>query len=107
MRKTWKVTLAAAMTAAVIVASSLAAGADDPRCSRPPYGGSPDRYRAILETYKQDLASVDKLLVNICNMKFSGADRSELHKLGFTDQNIDSADTETLAVDVLIRTKGR
>ena len=101
-------TLVAMMTATAIVASGLAAhAADDPRCSRAPYGGSPDRYRAILETYKQDLAGVQKLLEKICNMKFSGADRTELHKLGFTDQNIDSADTETLAVDVLTKTKAR
>ena len=46
---------------AVVFASWIsAAAASDPRCSRPPYGGSPDRYRAILETYGQRLDSIAK-----------------------------------------------
>src|SRR3954463_15241 len=75
--------------------------ANDARCNRPPYGGSPDRYRAILETYGSKMQSVTKTLEEVCNMKVGGADRPSLHKLGYSDGEIDRADTETLAVDAI------
>jgi len=34
-------------------------------------------------------------------MKFDGADRTALYKLGFTDEQIDMTDTETLVVNTL------
>jgi hypothetical protein len=81
--------------------------ADDMRCNHPPYGGSPDRYRAILETYGHRMESVTRTLAGICNMKFGDADRSELHKLGFNDEEINSSDTSTLAVDMLNGFRGQ
>ncbi|MFI5002686.1 MAG: hypothetical protein ACHQK9_22600 [Reyranellales bacterium] len=89
------------LLAASVVALASTAHAADPRCSRPPYGGSPDRYRAILETYRDKLASVAKTLEEVCNMKFGGADRTALHKLGFTDGEIDRTDTARLTVDII------
>ena len=90
--------------AALIAVASLAKAAD-PRCERPPYGGSPDRYRAVLEAYGQDLGKVTKTLEEICRMKFDGADRTALYKLQFKDEDIDRMDTEALALDMLKRQK--
>ncbi len=89
--------------AAALIAVSSAAQAADPRCDRPPYGGSPDRYRAVLEAYKQDIAQVAKTLGDICRMKFDGADRTALYNLKFKDEDIDRMDTEALALDMLKR----
>jgi hypothetical protein len=91
----------------IAVAWSSMAFAGDPRCNRPPFGGSPDRYRAILENYGQKLASVTKTLEEICNMKFGGADRTALYTLGFTDEEINRLDTSALTVDVIKGVKSR
>ncbi|MBV8394286.1 MAG: hypothetical protein JOY81_13990 [Alphaproteobacteria bacterium] len=84
-----------------------AAHAADPRCERPPYGGSPDRYRAVLETYKQDIATVSRTLAEICKMKFDGADRAALYKLQFKDEEINRMDTEALAIETMKRTSAQ
>ena len=88
---------------AALIAVTTTAQAADPRCAKPPYGGSPDRYRAVLEAYKQDLGQVTRTLEGICRMKFEGADRTALYKLQFKDEDIDRMDTEALALDVLKR----
>jgi hypothetical protein len=87
--------------AAALIAVTSAAQAADPRCARPPYGGSPDRYRAVLEAYGQNLAQVSKMLEEVCRMKFDGADRTSLYKLQYKDEDIDRMDTEALALDML------
>jgi hypothetical protein len=92
-----KLTLAAV---AVVAVSSTAYGAD-PRCNKPPYGGSPDRYRAFVQAYSQKVDDLAKMLEEICNMKFGGADRTELHKIGITNDAIDTRDTSVLAVEML------
>ena len=89
--------------AATLIAITSAAQASDPRCERPPYGGSPDRYRAVLEAYGQDLGKVTKTLEEICRMKFDGADRTALYKLHYKDEEINQMDTEALALDMLKR----
>lgn len=89
--------------AATMIVCGSAADAADPRCEHPPYGGSPDRYRAVLETYKQDLGTISKMLEEICRMKFDGADRSVLYKLQFKDADIDRMDTDALALDMFRR----
>jgi hypothetical protein len=89
--------------AAALIAVASAAQAGDPRCTRAPYGGSPDRYRAVLEAYGQDLGRVTKVLEEICKMKFDGADRTALYQLQFKDEDINRMDTEALALDVLKR----
>ena len=94
---------AAALIAVTSIAVTSTAQADDPRCARPPYGGSPDRYRAVLEAYRQDLGKVTKTLEEICRMKFDGADRTPLYKLQYKDADIDRMDTEALALDMLKR----
>jgi len=88
------------LAAAIVVAVSSPAYAGDPRCSKPPYGGSADRYRALNEAYSQTVDDLGKKLENICNMKFSGADRTELLKLGLTNDAIDKGDTSVLAVKI-------
>jgi hypothetical protein len=95
------------LTAMFSVAWSSMVFAADPRCNRPPFGGSPDRYRAILENYGQKLDSVTKTLEEICNMKFSGTDRTSLYALGFTDEEINRLDTSALTVDVIKGAKSR
>lgn len=89
--------------AAALIAIVSTAQAADPRCDRPPYGGSPDRYRAVLEAYRQDLGAITKTLEEICRMKFDGADRAALYKLEFKDEDIDRMDTEALALNMLRR----
>jgi hypothetical protein len=42
-----------------------------------------------------------ELISQVCKMKFDGADRTALYKLGFTDEQIDATDTETLVVNTL------
>jgi hypothetical protein len=86
---------------AALIAVTSAAQAADPRCARPPYGGSPDRYRAVLEAYGQDLSQVSKTLEEICRMKFDGADRTSLYRLQYRDADIDRMDTDALALDML------
>lgn len=89
--------------AVALIAVTSAAQAADPRCNQPPYGGSPDRYRAVLEAYGRDLAQVSKTLEEICRMKFEGANRTALYKLQYKDEDIDRMDTEALALDMLKR----
>jgi hypothetical protein len=89
--------------AAALIAVASAAQAADPRCERPPYGGSPDRYRAVVEAYGSNLGKISPTLEEICRMKFDGADRTALHKLQFKDEDIDRMDTEALALDMLKR----
>jgi hypothetical protein len=86
------------LAAAIVVAVSSTAHAGDPRCNRPPYGGSPDRYRALTQAYSQTVDDLSTKLEGICNMKFGGADRTELLNLGLTNDAIDKADTSVLAV---------
>jgi len=85
---------------AIVVAVGSTAYAGDPRCSRPPYGGSADRYRALNEAYSQTVDDLGGKLEQICNMKFGGGDRAELLKLGLTNDAIDKADTSVLAVKI-------
>ena len=92
--------------AVALIGVASVAQAADPRCERPPYGGSPDRYRAVLETYKQDLGAITKTLEEICRMKFDGADRAALYKLDFKDEDINRMDTEALALEMLKRKGG-
>ena len=68
-----------------------------PRCAAPPYGGSPDKYRAFVNTYGKALDDPGKVLAEVCEMKFGGADRGPLHKLGITDIQIDAKATSDLA----------
>src|SRR5882762_8948138 len=95
------------LAAIAVVTSCSAAHANDPRCNRPPYGGSPDRYRAFVETYGKSLDNPATTLAAMCNMKFGGADRTTLYNLGFTDGQIDRQDTSELAIDMLSAVRGR
>jgi hypothetical protein len=85
----------------IVVAPIAPAQANDPRCNRPPYGGSPDRYRAALEAFGQKAEEAGKTLEAICNMKFGGADRTPLYKIGLENAEIDREDTSLLAMKIL------
>ena len=87
--------------AVALIAVTSAAQAADPRCNQPPYGGSPDRYRAVLEAYGPNISKISPTLEEICRMKFDGADRAALYKFKFKDEDIDRMDTEALALDML------
>jgi hypothetical protein len=91
----------------VVVALIAPAQANDPRCNRPPYGGSPDRYRAALEAFGQKIEEAAKTLEAICNMKFGGADRMPLYNLGLENAEIDSEDTSLLAIRILKAAKDK
>jgi hypothetical protein len=91
--------------AAALIAVTSAAQAADPRCNQPPYGGSPDRYRAVLEAYGPNLSKISPTLEEICRMKFDGASRAALYKFQFKDEDIDRMDTEALALEMLKKTQ--
>ena len=89
---------------ATILAIAQPAQAHDVRCNAPPYGGSVASYKAFVKNFGH-LVVPTKYLGSICNMKFSGTNRTALYNLGFTDDDINSKDTSDLAVDVLAATK--
>jgi hypothetical protein len=82
---------------ACAAALAAVAQAADPRCSAPPYGGSPDKYRAFVNTYGKALDDPGRILAEMCEIKFGGADRAALYKLGITDAQIDAKATSDLA----------
>jgi hypothetical protein len=88
----------------VFAALSSQARADDPRCNAPPYGGTVAKFQAFVQNFGA-LVVPTKILPAICNAKFGGADRTGLYNLGFTDQDIDSKDTEDLGVQMIIALK--
>lgn len=90
--------------AALIAGACSAAHADDPRCSAPPYGGTVAGFQAFVKNFGHIVVPTNTLPA-ICNAKFSGASRTGLYNLGFTDQQIDTTSTEELAVDMIIALK--
>jgi hypothetical protein len=90
--------------AVVFVALSSQARADDPRCNAPPYGGTVAGFQAFVKNFGA-IVTPTKMLPAICNVKFSGADRTGMYNLGFTDQDIDTKSTEDLAVQMVIALK--
>ena len=87
----------------VTAAFTSPASAEDRRCAGPPYGGSPDRYRAVLEAYGPKLGNLAAVLQRVCEVKFDKADRTPLYKLHFTDADIDSMDTDELTLAMFER----
>jgi hypothetical protein len=90
--------------AVAVVALCCQGHADDPRCNAPPYGGTIAEFQAFVKNFGA-LVVPTKILPAICNAKFGGADRTGLYNLGFTDQDIDSKDTEDLGVQMIIALK--
>jgi hypothetical protein len=74
--------------------------ADDPRCKAPPYGMSDRDFRAFVETFGQFVVPT-KTLPALCNAKYSGADRTGLYNLGFTDRDIDSKNLGDIALQFM------
>jgi len=92
------------LTALAVTVSGSMARADDPRCSAPPYGGDVNKFQSFVRTLGH-LVTPTTMLPAICNVKFSGAPRTAMYNLGFTDHDIDSKDTMDLAVDMVIALK--
>ena len=89
--------------AVFFAALSCVANAADPRCNAPPSGGTVNGYKAFVKNFGSVVPPV-KILGSVCNAKFGG-DRTGLYNLGFTDADIDSKDTATLAADVVMAMK--
>jgi hypothetical protein len=80
--------------------------AHDSRCDGAPYTVSPEKYPALIKLLTNLFgAPKTETISKICDMKFNGADRTALYKLGFTDEQIDTADTETLVVNMITALK--
>ena len=78
------------------------APAHDARCDAAPYSVPQDKYPVLVRLLTNLFgAPKTELISQICKMKFDGADRTALYKLGFTDEQIDMTDTETLVVNTL------
>jgi hypothetical protein len=76
--------------------------AHDVRCDAAPYGVPQDKYPVLVRLLTNLFGEPKtELISQVCKMKFDGADRTALYKLGFTDEQIDTSDTETLVVNTL------
>jgi hypothetical protein len=78
-----------------------AARADDDRCRVPPYGMTEPEFKAFVEGFGH-IVSPAKTLPIICNMKYSGADRTALYNLGFTDRDIESKKVGDIAIGAIM-----
>ncbi|HEX3431193.1 MAG TPA: hypothetical protein VHT03_09920 [Rhizomicrobium sp.] len=74
------------------------------RCSTPPYGGTESEYRGFVRRFGA-IIKPEKILAGICNAKFGSAPRDGLHKLGFSNAQIESESTEHLAADTMTALK--
>lgn len=72
--------------------------AHDPRCEAPPYGASQQAYDVIMRE-PGPLQGSGELLASICAMKYGGADRSPLYRLGFTDEDIRKTSPAILLIE--------
>jgi len=72
-------------------------------CSSPPYGGSAVEYKAFVKDFGE-LVVPTRFLHIVCALKYEHGDRTPLYNLGFTDAEIDSADTEELGVATISAT---
>jgi hypothetical protein len=99
----------------VVLLQSLAWGtaqARDERCEAPPYGASMDAYNVFIAEARQSAEAESpvaqkrsreavELLAKICKMKYDGADRTELYRVGFTPEDIDHSSTVMLTGEYL------
>lgn len=79
--------------------------ATDARCTGPPYGDTPEHFDTFKNAIDSNPGVVGQILHieardairRACAIKFAGADRTEFHKLGITDFDIDFVSTVGLA----------
>jgi hypothetical protein len=83
------------------VIATPSARAGDPRCNAPPYGGTEVAFHAFVKNFG-NVVDIVQVLSEVCNEKYSGASRRPLYTFGFTDDQIDSKNTEDLAVDMIL-----
>jgi hypothetical protein len=88
----------------VFVALSSQARASDPRCNAPPYGMEVAEFKSFADSFGH-LIVITQTLPALCNVKYSGTDRTGLYNLGFTDQDINSKSMGDLAVQLIIALK--
>jgi len=94
------------LAAMLLAAAHPAAEAGDARCAAPPFGGSVASYKAFAAYFGKVVVAgqpvdPDRILAQMCNVKYGGADRMPLHKLGITDLQIANEDPEELAVHLI------
>ena len=101
---------------ALNIAANSTAQSRDERCQAPPYGASMQAYNMFATeeaaSGEGDSSGSDKLsreardlLSRICEMKYGAADRTELYRAGFTQEDIDRSSTIMLTAEYLGVTK--
>lgn len=72
-------------------------------CDAPPYGSSDNHYQAYAMSITPSLGqeTSDKLIAMMCRIKYKGADRSGVYRVGITDKDIDKKDTPDLVLDFM------
>jgi hypothetical protein len=90
--------------AVAVIALSAQARANDPRCNVPPYGMEVAEFKSFADSFGH-LIVITQTLPALCNVKYSGTDRTGLYNLGFTDQDINSKSMGDLAIQLLIALK--
>jgi hypothetical protein len=93
----------AALAAVVLsLAAYSGARAHDARCDAAPYSVPAQNYPALVRLLTNLFGTPNtELIANICEIKYNGADRAPLYKLGITDDQIHETDTGTLVVKAL------
>jgi len=74
---------------------------NDPRCSRPPYGGTVEEFQAFIKNLGYLLDNPSVTLSAICNAKFGSGDRTLLYEMGITDDAIANKSTYGIAIDLI------
>jgi hypothetical protein len=89
----------------LLVVLSIGCGnaqAHDARCDAAPFSVSAEKYPALVRLFTNLFgAPKTEMIASICDMKFNGADRTSLYKLGFTDEQINSTDTAELVTNTI------
>jgi TPR repeat protein len=74
---------------------------NDPRCSKPPYGGAVEEFQAFIKNLGYIFDSPSVTLSGICNAKFGSGDRTLLYEMGITDDDIANKSTYGIAIDLI------
>jgi hypothetical protein len=70
------------------------------KCSAPPYGATIYEYKTFMKTSEPGLTkkALHDAIETMCNVKYTVADRSIMHQLGITDEDINNKSTAELAI---------
>ncbi|MGH8294010.1 MAG: hypothetical protein ACRETZ_00700 [Steroidobacteraceae bacterium] len=107
MRRLQRPILAGLALPALLALSPGPAGAEDLKCSAPPYGDAAWNYARLRQRFASvDEDKVDDLLERLCQAKFDHIDRRHFRKLGITDRELGRESTTQLAARILSATRG-